>query len=68
MMVKNHIKEHWESSGYKHGESHWASWGDNWMIDLDIDPISKHIKHDDRELNVECANEYSTLDKQNRIS
>jgi trans-aconitate methyltransferase len=59
-MIKNHIKEHWKSGVYKRGESHWASWGDNWMIDLNIDTIGKHIKQDDRVLDVGCANEYST--------
>ena len=60
-MIEDHIKKHWESSGHKHGESHWASWGDNWMIDLEIDTIGKHIKHGDRVLDVGCANGYSTF-------
>jgi len=61
MMIEDHIKEHWETSGQKHGESHWASWGDNWMIDLEIDTIGKHIKQGDRVLDVGCANGYSTF-------
>ena len=60
-MRTDHIKEHWESSGQTHGESHWASWGDNWMIDLEIDTIGKHIKDGDRVLDVGCANGYATF-------
>ena len=61
MMIEDHIKEHWESIGYKHGESHWASWGDNWMIDLEIDTIGKHIRHGDRAPDVGCANWFSAF-------
>lgn len=60
-MSKDHIKEYWESQGQKHGESHWASWGDNWMIDLEIDTIGKHIKHGDHVLDIGCANGYSAF-------
>lgn len=60
-MTKDHIKEYWESQGKMHGESHWASWGDNWMIDLEIDTISKNIKNGDRVLDIGCANGYSTF-------
>lgn len=59
-MSKDHIKEYWESQAQKHGESHWASWGDNWMIDLEIDTIGKHIKDGDRVLDIGCANGYAT--------
>jgi ubiquinone/menaquinone biosynthesis C-methylase UbiE len=60
-MSKDHIKEYWESQGQTHGESHWASWGDNWMIDLEIDTIGKHIKDGDRVLDIGCANGYATF-------
>jgi ubiquinone/menaquinone biosynthesis C-methylase UbiE len=60
-MIEDHIKEYWELSGLKYGESHWASWGDNWMIDLEINTIGKHIKHGDSVLDVGCANGYSTF-------
>jgi ubiquinone/menaquinone biosynthesis C-methylase UbiE len=60
-MNKDYIKEYWESQGQAHGDSHWASWGDNWMIDLEIDAIGKHIKDGDRVLDIGCANGYSTF-------
>jgi len=60
-MTKDHIKDYWESQGQTHGESHWASWGDNWMIDLEIDTIGKHIKDGDRVLDIGCANGYATF-------
>ena len=61
MIHLDHIKEFWEVSGLTHGESHWASWGDNWMIELEIDTIGKHIKNGDHVLDVGCANGYSTF-------
>ena len=60
-MGKEHIQEYWESQGLMHGDSHWASWGDNWMIDLEIDTIAKHIKKNDRVLDIGCANGFSTF-------
>lgn len=60
-MSKDHIKEYWESQAQTHADSHWASWGDNWMIDLEIDAIGKHIKNGDRVLDVGCANGFATF-------
>ena len=60
-MSEDFIKEYWEGQGQLHGASHWASWGDNWMIDLEIDAIGKHIKNGDRVLDIGCANGYSTF-------
>lgn len=60
-MSKDHIKEYWELQGQTHGESHWASWGDNWMLELEIDTIGKHIKDGDQVLDVGCANGYATF-------
>lgn len=65
-MEKNHIKEYWEQQGEVHGDSHWASWGDNWIIDLEIDNISKYIKDNDTVLDVGCANGYSTFQQYKR--
>jgi ubiquinone/menaquinone biosynthesis C-methylase UbiE len=59
--VSDYIKDYWESQAKEHGESHWASWGDNWMIDLEIETIGKHIKDGDTVLDVGCANGYSTF-------
>jgi ubiquinone/menaquinone biosynthesis C-methylase UbiE len=60
-MTKDHIKDYWESQGQTYGESHWASWGDNLMIDLEIDNIGKHIKDGDRVLDIGCANGHATF-------
>lgn len=60
-MSKDYIKQYWENQGHVHGESHWASWGDNWMIDLEIETIGKHINNGDQVLDVGCANGYSTF-------
>lgn len=60
-MTKDHIKEYWELQGQVYGESHWASWGDNWMIELEIDVIGKHLKDGDRVLDIGCANGYASF-------
>ena len=61
VMSEEHIKDYWESQAKTHGASHWASWGDNWMIDLEVDTIGKHIKDGDRVLDIGCANGYATF-------
>ncbi len=60
-MQKDHIKEYWENQGKVHEDSHWASWGDNWIIDLEIDNIASYIKDGDSVLDMGCANGYSTF-------
>lgn len=60
-MQEDHIKEYWESQGAAHGDSHWASWGDNWMIDLEIETIGKYIKDGDSVLDIGCANGFATF-------
>lgn len=60
-MSENFIKEYWEKQGEVHGGSHWASWGDNWMIDLEIATIGNHIKDGDCVLDIGCANGYATF-------
>ena len=60
-MTEDHIKNYWESQGKTHGESHWASWGDNWAIDLEIETIGKYLKDGDDVLDVGCANGFGAL-------
>lgn len=60
-MSKDHIKQYWEAQGQAHGESHWASWGDNWAIELEIETIGGHLKDGDRVLDIGCANGFATL-------
>ena len=57
----DHIRDYWESQGNIHGNSHWASWGDNWMIELEIETIGFHMTIQDRVLDVGCANGYSVF-------
>ena len=54
------IKKFWEKQGEIFKESHEASWGDNFAIDLEIENISKYINEGDNVLDVGCANGYST--------
>jgi ubiquinone/menaquinone biosynthesis C-methylase UbiE len=60
-MSQDHIKEYWESQGKTHQESHWASWGDNWIIDLEIDTIGNELKRGDSVLDVGCANGFAAF-------
>jgi len=59
--MTDYIKKYWESQGDMYGASHWASWGDNWMIALEIETIAKFINHGDSVIDIGCANGYSTL-------
>ena len=60
-MEADYIKAYWEQQGHTHLDSHWASWGDNWMIDLEIETIGTHLKDGNSVLDVGCANGYSTF-------
>lgn len=55
------IKKYWEKQGKTFKDSHEASWGDNFAIDLEIENISKFIKQGDNVLDIGCANGYSTF-------
>lgn len=59
--MDNFIKEFWESNAKRFSDSHWASWGDNWAIDLEIKTIANYIENDNYVLDVGCANGYSTF-------
>lgn len=61
MMSDDFIKAYWENQAEVHQASHQASWGDNWMIDLEIETIGRHIAEHDDVLDVGCANGYSTF-------
>jgi ubiquinone/menaquinone biosynthesis C-methylase UbiE len=65
-MTVDHIKNYWESQGNKYKDSHWASWGDNWMINLEVETISKYINDGYDVLDIGCANGYSTF-RQNEL-
>lgn len=59
--MSERIKKYWEAQGNLHGASHWASWGDNWMINLEIETIASLIKDGDTVIDIGCANGYSTF-------
>lgn len=61
MTDKDHIREYWQSQGERFRDSHWASWGDNWMIDLEIATIGKHLRPGDKVLDVGCANGHAAF-------
>lgn len=55
------IKEFWENQGKSHKSSHEASWGDIYMLQLEIDTIGRHLMPGMAVLDVGCANGYSTF-------
>lgn len=61
--MSGHILEFWNSQADTHGADHDASWGDHYMINLEIDAIGTFIHKDDDVLDVGCANGYSTFNQ-----
>jgi ubiquinone/menaquinone biosynthesis C-methylase UbiE len=61
LMSDDPILKYWEAQAAEHGSSHWASWGDEWMIELEIETIGAHIFPGQRVLDVGCANGYSAF-------
>lgn len=61
MMQKDHIKDYWEQQAQTHGDSHHASWGDNFMLDLEINTIKSYLSDNDSVLDAGCANGYATF-------
>ncbi len=60
-MSTDFILDYWESQASTFGSSHWASWGDHWMIDLEIEMIGGHIDRGTDVLDVGCANGYGAF-------
>jgi ubiquinone/menaquinone biosynthesis C-methylase UbiE len=59
--VGDYIKDYWESQAKIHGTSHAASWGDNFMIDLEVETISQYLQPGDHVLDIGCSNGYSAF-------
>ena len=59
--MSDFIKDFWESQAITFKDSHSASWGDNYAIDLEIQNIGKYIKQNDSVLDVGCSNGHATL-------
>jgi len=60
-MNNSFIKDFWNNQGEKFKESHWASWGDIFMINLETELISKQIGESRYILDVGCANGFSAF-------
>lgn len=55
------IKAFWEKQGSTHDDSHHASWGDRYAIELEVETISRFVKPGDAVLDIGCANGFSTF-------
>lgn len=55
------IFEFWEERARQHGPSHWASWGDAYLMDIEAQTISEFIPGESKVLDAGCANAYTTL-------
>lgn len=55
------IQGHWNDQAEKFGDSIEVSWGDNYMIDLEIGVIGEHIRSGDTILDIGCANGYAAF-------
>lgn len=60
-MHKDSIREYWEKQADTYKDSHEASWGDNFMIELEIEAIGKYLSDKSTVLDVGCGNGYSTF-------
>lgn len=60
--MSNFIKDFWDSQAITFGMSHSVSWKDIFMINLEVENISKLLKnHNNYVLDIGCANGYSTI-------
>ena len=60
-MKNDHIKNHWDNQAKLFPESHQASWGDQYCIDLEIEAIRMYLSGTDCLLDIGCANGLSSL-------
>jgi ubiquinone/menaquinone biosynthesis C-methylase UbiE len=60
-MGEDFIREYWEGQAAKFGASHEASWGDHFMIDLEIETIGSRIPDGATVLDIGCGNGFSTF-------
>jgi len=57
------IREYWERQAKQHGPSHKASWGDNFMIALEIDTVAQHLADGQTVLEAGCANGHAAFEQ-----
>ena len=60
-MDNSFIKDFWNDQAEKFNESYWASWGDHFMINLEIEFILKQISENIQILDIGCANGFSAF-------
>lgn len=58
---KDFILDYWQGQAVKHQDSYWASWGDKWMIELEIETIGQEIQEGDLVLDIGCANGHAAF-------
>jgi len=59
--MQDFIHNYWENQAISHGDSHEASWGDKYMIELEIETIGSEIPVDSTVLDIGCANGHATF-------
>ena len=60
------IHNYWERQADTHGASHEASWGDTFMIALEIDTVSRHLADGQTVLEAGCANGHAAFEQMAR--
>src|SRR6266568_4239582 len=61
MMSTDFIKAYWENQAKTHTTSYEASWGDNFMIDLEVETIGAYLIDGVDVLDVGCGNGHATI-------
>ena len=64
--MSNFIHEYWERQAEKHGPSPEASWGDSFMIALEIDTVSANLADGQTVLEAGCANGHAAFEQLER--
>jgi len=65
-MKEDFIREYWDGQAVRHGASGEASWGDEWMIRLEVETVGRRIPSGGQVLDVGCANGHATLQQRGR--
>jgi len=60
--MKNYIKDFWDDSAEKFKCDSRVSWGDNFLLNLEYNIISKYLKNNMKILDAGCANGFATIE------